>query len=157
MQQKDWLTYRGSLTEQMEAASGQPLSVKVIRQGISATSSIEKATLNLGVREWAWVREVELGFEDKCWVTARTVVPYSVFQSPIRRLALLKDKPLGPLLFNKLGAIRESMDVTALRYVAWQKRTYEQDLWSRRSIFMVYQRPLLVQEVFLPDNPIYDR
>jgi chorismate--pyruvate lyase len=52
----------------------------------------------------------------------------------------LNEKPLGEYLFNHPELIRTEMDVSALG----------SDTWARRSLFYLFNKPVLVAEFFLP-------
>ncbi len=155
MLDKSWLTFRGSLTEKMEEASGRPIKVQVTAQGMGPVSEEERRCLGLLQREWAWIREVELSIDSVPWLLARTIVPRHSLVGELRRIKLLGEKPLGPLLFNRLRAERCDIDFTEVDQVPWMKRRFAQSLWCRRSLFYVQHRPLLLKELFLPDHPLY--
>ncbi|NVK89285.1 MAG: chorismate lyase [Gammaproteobacteria bacterium] len=153
----EWLTFAGSLTEKMEQFSQQKMQVALLRQGHQQLSSDELSTLQLKPRQWGWVREVELSFQAKPWVLARTVIPQSLMSSVAGRLRLLGDKPLGPVLFNGLKAQRRVIDFFQVKALHWSQQRWSQPLWCRRSLFYLDQRALLLKEVFLPAHPLYQQ
>ncbi|WP_144392935.1 chorismate--pyruvate lyase family protein [Pleionea sediminis] len=152
---QDWLTFRGSLTEKMEQVSGSPMSVKILNQGMLPIYSEERAFLNLSERQWGWVREVELSFDGVPWVLARTVIPQKSLVKNIRRITLLRDKPLGPLLFHRLNAQRCEIDFERVNSTSWTHHIAQNLLWCRRSTFLIQQKILLLRELFLPSHPVY--
>ncbi len=157
MQQKDWLTYAGSLTEKMEAEGGQPIRVDLRRQGMAPLFAREQVWLNQSSRKWGWVREVELSVNEQPWIVARTVVPYLTLKHKALRLKMLKQKPLGPVLFGSLSAYRGKMTLKQVDAVDWMELNTEHPLWFRESLFSIDGFPLLVSELFLPENPVYGK
>jgi chorismate--pyruvate lyase len=155
MLDKSWLTFRGSLTEKMQEASGRPIKVRITAQGMAPVFEEERRCLGLSLREWAWIREVELSIDRQPWLLARTIVPRRSLVGELKRIKLLGERPLGPLLFNQLNAERCDIDFTEVEQVPWSQQQFQQKLWCRRSLFSVAQHPLLLKELFLPDHPLY--
>lgn len=153
----EWLTFTGSLTEKMEQWTGEAMAVTVQSQGMQKLIRDEQEILALANRQWGWIREVELAFSGRAWVMARTVVPLALMNAAAGRLRLLKQKPLGPVLFNRLRAQRHAIDFFKIAKVQWNQHVDSQALWCRRSIFYIDNFPLLLKEVFLPDHPIYQQ
>ena len=156
MKKNSWLTDEGSLTLLMEKCNQGPIDVHVNQAGFAPTQVEERRWLNLKQRQWAFLREVELyGKNQQLWLWARTIIPKSTLRGRANRLKMLKAKPLGPLLFKKLGAHRIFME---LEHKACHHpvSSQGQKLWHRRSLFLLSEGPLLVTEIFLPDNPVYE-
>ncbi len=157
MHPSQWLNYYGSLTEEMQQASSAPIRVKVLRQGTYPIFDDERATLDLPTQRWAWIREVQLLGNNRPWLLARTVIPMTTLKGRANRLKLLGSKPLGPVLFNRLGAERVSIAFEQVHEIAWQPNSSIDALWCRQSIFKIDQEPLLLKEIFLPENPVYQK
>lgn len=105
----------------------------------------------------AWVREVQLLCDRQPWVYARTVVPVTTLTGAQRRLAHLGDRPLGAFLFADPSMSRgpvelapvssgQAMFCEAVAGLASEPG----EIWARRSVFRVGNKPLLVTEIFLP-------
>lgn len=151
----EWLTFRGSLTEKMEQASGKPMTVKLLHQGVRPLFQEERSCLAIKPRQWGWIREVELSFDKKPWVLARTVIPLYAMTKQLRRVTLLGNRPLGPLLFSHLKAERCDIEFEKVVSTNWTGECIETPLWCRRSLFFIHQSPLLLRELFLPNHPVY--
>lgn len=160
MEHINWLSFTGSLTEKMEQQSGHAMTVELLSQGMAPVYKEERQLLKLLPREWAWVRAVKLYLGGEPWVVARTVVPPYSFQGEVNRLKLLKNKPLGPLLFHRLNAKRCDIAFERVQQAHWstglQQQRFADPLWCRRSLFYVNHQPLLLRELFLPEHPVYD-
>lgn len=103
-------------------------------------------------RETALIREVHLMCDDHPVVYARTVIPVSTLVGPQKRLAHLGDKPLGAVLFSDKSMRRSEVQVACLKPAQVKLATANsEDIWGRRSVFRLNDRPLLVSEYFLPD------
>ena len=107
--------------------------------------------------EIAILREVELLCDEVPWVFARTLIPATSLRGPARRLAMLGDKPLGEVLFADPHMRRRTMEIAKLtpRHSLFSSATASLELppaeiWGRRTLFLLAQSPLLVNEIFLP-------
>jgi chorismate--pyruvate lyase len=104
------------------------------------------------------VRHVLLLCRDTPWVFARSIIPPGTFQQTGRRLATLGARPLGRILFSDRTLRRVQVHVSEikpehplLRLAATCLEHQPRTAWARRSIFLLRNRPLLVNEVFLPE------
>jgi len=70
---------------------------------------------------------------------AHSLIPQSSLGGPLRYLPRLRNRPLGAFLFRHKQLRRGDMQVVRCN-----------DMWGRRSIFMLAGRPLLVAEFFTP-------
>lgn len=113
----------------------------------------------LGMRPGAYalVRQVHLVCGATPWVYARTVMPQRTLSGRARRLARLKTRSLGSLLFSDASMRRREMQVARLvpgdKLFTLASRSLAQspqDLWGRRAVFTLDDKPLLVNEIFLP-------
>lgn len=157
---------RGSLTERLKRlAAPKPLAVRVLREGVSETSGVERARLRLDNTSPAYVREVILGPRFEPWVFARTVMPAAALAGEMAPLVELGTHPLGEWLFARDDVCRGPVEVERTRVDAvagpalsglTEAAPAAGLLWSRRSLFHVGDvNCLLVSEYFLP--PLWRR
>jgi chorismate--pyruvate lyase len=153
-----WLLDSGSLTAKLIQKSGGKFRVSVLKQSICSIPLSERHILSIPNGQWAMVREVILYGNNTPWVYARTAVPLSTLQGPLRRLHYLGNKPLGEQLFTDPSMRRGSMQVAQFVPSQIPQHIYQEPLdnnkrastWGRRSVFRLSSQPLLVSEVFLP-------
>jgi chorismate--pyruvate lyase len=153
-----WLLDSGSLTAKLIQKSEGNFRVSVLKQSICSIPLSERLILGIPNGQWAMVREVVLFGNDTPWVYARTAVPLSTLQGPLRRLHYLGNKPLGEQLFTDPSMRRGSMQVAQFFPSQIPQHIYQEQLnnkrwgstWGRRSVFRLSSQPLLVSEVFLP-------
>jgi chorismate--pyruvate lyase len=157
-----WLTDPGSLTGRLLAACPGQFRVRVLAQGWGRVLNSERRALGLRRSGMALIREVELQCDDEPWVFARTVIPASSLKGPARRLMLLGERPLGAVLFADPTTERGRTEVARLdaRHALFQDACGERsrppdNLWGRRTLFCFRGKPLLVNELFLPDIPAF--
>jgi chorismate--pyruvate lyase len=141
------------------ACPGQ-FRVRVLGQGWGRPLAGECRALGLKRNGVALIREVELQCDEEAWVFARTVIPAASLKGGARRLTLLGDKPLGAVLFADPTTRRGRMEVARLdrRHALFQgacghRQAPPAELWGRRTLFCYRGKPLLVNEIFLPDIP----
>ncbi len=155
-----WVLDKGSLTRLVLRHCHEAFRVKLRFQGWGKALPSERAVLGLGTASASLLREVTLCCGDQHWVSARTLIPATTLKGDGRRLAYLRERPLGEVLFADPGVRRGPMEVAQLRpdHVWFSAATRDLDprpteLWARRTLFFLADRPLLVNEVFLPDLP----
>ncbi len=155
-----WLYDRGSLTLRLKQASGGDFRVQVLSQGWQRPLLNERLALAMRHQEYALVRQVLLICKGEPWVYARSVIPVRTMSGAGRQLAMLGNRPLGAFLFANNGVVREPMEIACVRP---DEMIYDdalagsgleqQKVWGRRSVFRFEQKPLLVNEFFLPSIP----
>jgi chorismate--pyruvate lyase len=170
---KAWLLDEGSLTARLKNHCGN-FQVKVIGEQQQSCSAAESCDL-IKVGEPVLVREVILYCDDVPQVFARSLLPLASLTGAEQILANLGEQPLGQVLFNnpslqrlrlELSSFDKESSVVALAAkLAAQHASNsslvkastipKQELWGRRSIFMLENKPLMVAEVFLPDAFAY--
>ncbi len=156
-----WLLDRGSLTARIRGTCrGPDFRVSLLRQIWKRPLYSESRLLGLRHGGIAMIREVELHCRGIPWVFARTLIPASSLNGPARRLAHLGDRPLGEVLFSDLRMRRGVMEVARLlpRHPLFMSASSNLDgvpdeIWGRRTLFFLSGKPLLVNEIFLPDIP----
>lgn len=136
---RPWLVANGSLTRQLTQLAGGQFRVEPFRQGFERIYLHESQLMHTAVDQQAWVREVYLyGCEAQPWVKARSIIPVQSLKGQGLRLRYLKNRSLGSLLFARTAP-------HCIRQIALLPEG-----WTRRSLYIWHQRPLIVQETFLP-------
>ena len=159
---RGWLFDPCSLTLRLQQACCEAgtggFAVRVLSQRRVRPLRSERILLGMREHEIALVRQVQLMCASQPWVFARTVVPVRSLVGRGRRLACLGNRPLGAMLFADRGVRRGRLQVARLRAgdVVFERavdglETIPEEIWGRRSVFHYAGRPLLVNEIFLPD------
>ncbi len=153
-----WLEDRASLTRRVTAACDGPFRVRVVSQCWGRLYNSERLLLRLPPRAACLVREVVLLCRDRPQVFARTLMPARSLTGAARRLALLRDRPLGAVLFADPGTRRERVEIARFspRHRLYRVATEHlvekpEAVWGRRTVFRYAGKPILVNELFLPD------
>lgn len=167
---REWLLDSTSLTQRLIKASKHHFSVQVLRQQWGNATLSEYDLLGSSPRLRCLIREVLLLGHEQPWVYARSVIPVSSLTGELRHLRHLDNRPLGQLLFNTPGMQRSPFQIARIStsdlplYATSQLNLKEEGeeeregedkknkpiLWGRRSRFVIYNKPILVGEVFLP-------
>jgi len=155
-----WLRDEGSLTRALVNACHGRLRVDLQRQGWGGALTSERRLLGMAQAQTALLREVKLLCDEQPWVFARTLIPASSLRGRARRLAHLRSRPLGAVLFADPATRRLAVQVARLsaRHALYQSAcSHLADkpplLWGRRTLFAYAGRPILVNEIFLPAVP----
>lgn len=153
-QWRPWLLDDSSLTAKLQRRCGGRLRVQVLTQYRGQPRLSEARALRLARHQHCFIREVLLkGPGDTPWVFARSIFPLTSLTGRLRHLTRLANRPLGAYLFSHPQLERSPIEVAALSPEEcslppdWQQQRI---LWGRRSIFYLYNKPLLVSEIFLP-------
>ncbi len=156
---KQWLCDSGSLTARLKSHCPDGFRVRVLNQGWGRPLLSEQHFLGMRSGEMAIVREVELLCCDQPWVFARTLIPAQSLQGAARRLTFLGNRPLGEVLFADPNMQRGEVQMASItpRHRLFSRATQHLDgsdqIWGRRSLFRLAEKPLLVNEIFLPSIP----
>lgn len=161
---KNWLVDEGSLTARLKEHCDD-FKVKVIGEEQQLCSAAEACDL-IQVGEPILVREVLLYCDNRPQVFARSLLPLKSLTGDEKALAHLGEQPLGQVLFNNPSLKRQRLEVSSFSQDSsigllvekiYSGNCPEQminniktELWGRRSIFMLENKPLMVAEVFLP-------
>lgn len=150
----DWLFDPSSLTARIIATCKGRFSVRVLSVQRGLPRLDETLALGMRDRNQALVRQVLLCCDDEPRVYARTVIPLTSLRGKLRGLTRLGNKPLGAVLFADHTMRRSEIEVTRITaqhacYATMQTGS-SVAIWGRRSVFRLYNRPLLVSEFFLP-------
>jgi chorismate--pyruvate lyase len=155
-----WLRDPGSLTRAVVAACDGVFGVAVQAQGWGKALPSERTLLGTAPGRLSLVREVELRCGGTPWVFARTLIPVTSLRGAARRLARLRDRPLGAVLFADPHTRRLGVQVARLgaRHVLYRAACAHlaqrpEAIWGRRTLFSYAGKPLLVNEIFLPEIP----
>ncbi|MGW8248359.1 MAG: chorismate--pyruvate lyase family protein [Acidiferrobacterales bacterium] len=153
----DWLLDKASLTKRLQNACQGKFSVRVLSQGWSRPMLNEAHELGINPHRLALIRQVELLCDNTPWVCARTIIPGSTLSGPLRKLAHLQSQSLGAILFASPTMQRGEVEISN---ISSDSKTHQllarcgaklpESLWGRRSVFRVFDKPLLVCEFFLP-------
>ena len=153
----DWLLDKASLTRRVQTACRGRFSVRVLSQGWMRPMLNEALALGIDPGRTALVRQVELLCDNTPWVCARTIIPRTTLTGPLRKLAHLQSRSLGATLFASPTMQRGEVEVTKIsaaskthQLITRHGANLPESLWGRRSVFRVYEKPLLVCEFFLP-------
>lgn len=157
---KSWLTDKNSLTARLKENSTS-FRVELLGQSIELCTK-EEANNAITAGEEVLVREVVLYCDNEPHVFARSLIPLSSLTGEEEALANLGTQPLGQVLFNNPSLSRESIEFACFNEVSSVGKlcssldlTVADDLWGRRSIFKLENKPLVVAEVFLPSALAY--
>lgn len=152
-----WLLHKSSMTKKLRAITKQEFNVNVLFHGRKKARVDERNFLNISKDEPVIVREVELSCDQNVCIYARSVFPLSSLTEKYSEIKNLGNKPLGDVIFNDPNLQREPFQIACLGpgHIDFAKavRTLNQapdELWARRSIFRLDDKPILVTEIFLP-------
>ena len=154
---QSWLFDRDSLTRRVRARCPGCFGVRVLAQSLGRPMFNERRVLAMDDHELGVIRQVQLLCDNAPWVFARTIIPLSTLHGPGRRLARLGAKPLGEMLFANKTMRRFEVQVARIlpahdlfHAATFNLRGRPAEIWGRRSVFHLHDKPLLVSEVFLP-------
>ena len=154
----DWLSDPGSFMQRLRFYGANNPHVTVLKQNWRFPLLDEKVALDISGRAYALIREVLIQSPGKKWMFARTVFPRMTLTGKQQCLARLKTRSLGSVLFKDPSLERSEFEVMCIHpghpwhtYISKEIKTTLPELWARRSLFRVKNKPLLLTEVFLPD------
>ena len=155
-----WLLDPASLTLRLQQLCAGHFRVRVLSQSWGRPYLDEARLLDMDKSGRAIIRQVQLLCDRQPWIFARTVIPAESLRGRLKRLAHLGTRPLGAMLFADPGMQRGVVELArilpghtlfaaALSHAVQQP----QEIWGRRSVFRLADKPLLVSEIFLPGFP----
>lgn len=155
---QNWLTGPESLTQALTCTCTERFSVQVLQEGWQKPTINESRTLNLAPNTLAFVRQVHLLCGSQPWVYARTVIPQKTLKGELQKLTHLGTQPLGAILFSHQLIHRSDIELTKIKAthkthgtaMTYSPQT-RKAIWGRRSLFYVANKPLIVNEIFLPE------
>lgn len=141
-----WLLAQGSLTALLKSRC-QTFRLELITEHWQALPGFLQ-------QQWqqpqGLKRDVILWCDGKPCVYGQSWLPESTLEQ-MEPLARLGSQPLGEYIFQHPGIERGVIEVAVLAAGLQLPVVGKQnEVWARRSAFLVQQQPLLVQEVFLP-------
>jgi chorismate--pyruvate lyase len=170
---KDWLLDEGSLTARLKDHCNH-FTVTVIGEQQQLCSAAEACHF-IKAGEPVLVREVILYCDNVPQVFARSLLPLTSLKGQADVLANLGEQPLGQVLFNNPSLQRLQLELATfsntsrvailateldVKYPGDESPKNaliipKKELWGRRSVFMLDNKPLMVAEVFLPNAQAY--
>jgi chorismate--pyruvate lyase len=153
---RDWVGLESSMTARIAEVSGQPIAVELLRQARAPLYPDEAGFFD-PAPEGATVREVCLSAAGQPLLVARTVLTSQRLQSHPTILKL-GNKALGSLLFAggrpSPYTAREFAHIGAAsplyRLIRRRADVQQAHYWGRRTLYWLFDEPLLVTEVMLP-------
>ncbi|UZK02491.1 chorismate--pyruvate lyase family protein [Venatoribacter cucullus] len=139
---RDWLLDSGSLTARLSALRPGQFRVQLLAQYHGRPTPLERTELQLHGQHNVWVREVILLLGDTPLVYARTAVPITTLNGAGKRLQSLGERSLGSFLFQQPNLRRTPLRASHCKANALGLE------WSRRSVFYLGDKPLMVSEAF---------
>jgi chorismate lyase len=153
-----WLLHSGSFMRRLADHGVDNAQIQVLKEGWGLPSLQEQRMLQLPFRTFVWMREVVIQSSDTIWMFARTVIPRVTLSGKERELQHLKTRSLGSVLFRYPDLERSEFDYFILgaekkleREVAKYVTIPDEGLWSRRSVFTLQKKSVLLTEVFFPE------
>lgn len=156
---RDLLLESGSLTQQLEARCSVNFHLEFCGQSWQRPLLDESMVLSLRGGTHALIREIYLKCNNRPWVYGRSIIPAATFTGAERRLAHWGHRSLGDYLFSGRKALRGHIELARIlpahhlfRLAVKNNTVKNTEIWGRRSMFYIKDKPLLVVEVFLSDN-----
>ena len=153
-----WLDDPGSFMQRLRNHGAINPCVQIIQEWWQLPEVDECNALKLDFQTISLVREVLIASEELKWMYARTVFPPQTLTGEQKELAQLQNRSLGSVLFNDPTLQRSPFEFASLQPgMKWYDKVaasilrQPKELWARRSLFCVSDKPLLLTEIFLPD------
>jgi chorismate--pyruvate lyase len=157
---RDWLLDPNSLTARLKSHC-QHFRVELLGQRVEPCHESEAVAL-IPTGTQVLIRDVLLYCNEQPHVFARSLLPLSSLTGAEQELATLGTQSLGQVLFNNPSLKRQTIEVAEFDVNSSVAElvdrlnlikgsvTQKSELWGRRSIFILENKPLMVAEVFLP-------
>lgn len=149
----------GSLIQHLDKYCTGRLELYLKSQSWKKPLKDETQKLKISPGENALIREIYFKCENDPWIYARSIIPSKTLRGEQRLLARLGQQSLGSYLFSERTAFRGKMEIAKIfskdrfLFPAINAFTNGNDnLWGRRSVFYIKDKPLLIIEIFLPDG-----
>lgn len=164
---QSWLLDPSSLTTRLKSHC-KNFRVELLGQHITNCDENEAVAL-IPAGEKVLIREVILFCDDTPQVFARSLLPLSSLTGEEQALASLGTQSLGQVLFNNPSLKRNKIEVAQFDQnssiailiknlpKSLMPNLLPENLWGRRSIFLLENKPLMVAEVFLPGSYAYQK
>lgn len=156
---QEYLLFQGSLTQKISDESGNKFSLTVLANDWQILCPDESEALNLDKDVQGFVREVLIYADKSPVIYAKTVFPAETLDETNAALKTLGNQSLGDILFKSDKSSREYIEYAVLNQTSELYQRIEQFsslknhelIHTRRSLFLMEAKPLLVLEAFLPD------
>lgn len=155
-----WLLDTASLTLRLQQLCPGRFRVRLLSQSWGRPFENEARVLEMKHGSLALIRQVQLLCGEQPWVYARTIMPVSSLCGRLQRLAHLGTRPLGGMLFADPGMERGDVELARLgagqamhAAATFHLAPRPAEIWGRRTVFRLADKPLLVSEIFLPEFP----
>jgi chorismate--pyruvate lyase len=155
-----WLLDTASLTLRLQQLCPGRFRVHLLSQSWGRPFEHEAHALGMKHGSLALIRQVQLLCGEQPWVYARTIMPVSSLCGRLQRLAHLGTRPLGGMLFADPGMQRGGVELARLgtgqamhAAATFHLTPRPAEIWGRRTVFRLADKPLLVSEIFLPAFP----
>lgn len=153
---RDWVALETSMTARIGQVVGRPIDVEVLRQ-VNGRLYPDETHFFTPPTARAVVREVCLSADGQPYLIARTTLTSHKLQTH-PTIVELGNKALGSLLFaGPRPCPYTARDFARLRHghplfdlVRSRDTAVQQAYWARRTLFWLFDEPLLVTEIFLP-------
>ena len=153
----DWIALETSMTARLSQVAGQRIDVEVLRQAEAPLRPDEEPLFGDPAAP-ALVREVCLSAAGQSLLVARTALTSQALQTH-PTIVKLGNTALGSLLFagpkpcpftlREFARLRPGDPLYDL--VRSRHAPAAPDYWGRRTLFWLFDEPLLVTEIFLPE------
>jgi chorismate-pyruvate lyase len=137
--------------------------LKVISQGMSTLLYEESILLPELESKRCWLREICHCNQEQPLIYGRVMVPELTYLQHADELNQLKNRPIGDtLLFKNPQVIRSAFHYAKLdEYAPFYQRSCEllgpaAFFYARYSIFQWQNYPLIITEIFQPDNAVWE-
>jgi len=157
---RDWLLDTASLTLRLQQLCPESFRVRLLSQVWGRPFGDEARLLGMRPGSRALIRQVQLLCGEQVWVYARTVIPARSLRGRLQRLAHLGTRPLGGMLFADPSMQRGEVELARLgsgqtlhAAATFHLAPGPAEIWGRRTVFRLADKPLLVSEIFLPALP----
>ncbi|MBL6986130.1 MAG: chorismate lyase [Methylobacter sp.] len=152
---QSWVYEPGSLTQRLRDYYGNAVGVKILLQQWNTPFLSERRLLKLPENKYSLTREVLLHADGKPLILARTIIPANTIKVAKSNLSHLGSRPLGEVIFSYPKLERIEMDVAWINLPTWTQPAIaeghiDQPIWSRRTVYEIAHRQMLVSEFFLP-------
>lgn len=138
---QSWLYAQGSLTKQLTQLAQGQFAVQLQAEYYQRLTLQDSLWLDMPYHHVAWVRESYLlGVNGETWVQAKSIFPILTIQAHARQFQLLKNRPMGHLLFSRYKPSDCQRRIIHL----------EQG-WTRQNRYIWRDSRFIVQETFLPE------
>lgn len=156
----DWLLNPESLTARLKSRC-ESFRVEVLGQQVETCSAAE-ANDDISIGEEVLVREVVLWCDDTPQVFARSLLPLRSLTGEQQALAHLGTQPLGQVIFNQSNMTRKVFQIAKLANTPTLTSLLDSlsvkpsdEVYARRSVFVIDDKPFMVAEAFLPNSFAY--